>query len=195
MAARRRKQTRGRSFSAGDQLGICNKSTFLNMASIKKRHLTQLFYAIGRRQSRHRIGARFAFSHGDGRHYAGSYNWIVANGHDSLAAAAHTGGKPIDANCVADIRVPGQRRRYPLADHLAAATPQQRRSNEKRSTRRIVFDVLFNGALLASALILTFIVLVREEQFAFGQQQMTTQMMQQRLQQATGEGQIMLPSE
>jgi hypothetical protein len=38
-------------------------------------------------------------------------------------------------------------------------------------------------------------VLVREEQFAFGQQQMTTQMMQQRLQQATGEGQIMLPSE
>jgi hypothetical protein len=69
------------------------------------------------------------------------------------------------------------------------------RSDEKRSTKRIVFDVVFNGALLVSALILTFIVLVREEQFAFGQQQMTTQMMQQRLQQATGEGQIMLPSD
>ncbi len=78
---------------------------------------------------------------------------------------------------------------------MPTTLPQRRRSNEKRSTKRIVFDVLFNGALLASALILTFIVLVREEQFAFGQQQMTTQMMQQRLQQATGEGQIMLPSE
>ena len=78
---------------------------------------------------------------------------------------------------------------------MPTTLPQRRRSNEKRSTKRIVFDVLFNGALLVSALILTFIVLVREEQFAFGQQQMTTQMMQQRLQQATGEGQIMLPSE
>jgi hypothetical protein len=42
---------------------------------------------------------------------------------------------------------------------------------------RIVFDVLFNAAMLVSALILTFIVLVREEQYAFGRS--PTQVVQQ----------------
>ena len=41
----------------------------------------------------------------------------------------------------------------------------RRRTAPKRSRLRIVFDFLFNTALVVSALILTFIVLVREEQF------------------------------
>jgi hypothetical protein len=46
-----------------------------------------------------------------------------------------------------------------------------RRVPEKRSLAGKIFDVLFNGALIVSALILTLIVLVREEQYAYGQQQ------------------------
>ncbi len=47
---------------------------------------------------------------------------------------------------------------------------QPRRAPEKRSLARKVFDVVFNTALIASAVILTFIVLVREEQYALGPQ-------------------------
>lgn len=54
-----------------------------------------------------------------------------------------------------------------------------RRATKKRSRARLVFDVLFNAALVVSALILTFIVLVREEQYAFGHQQRPGQAIEQ----------------
>ncbi len=57
---------------------------------------------------------------------------------------------------------------------------------------RIVFDVLFNAAMLVSALILTFIVLVREEQYAFGRS--PTQVVQQDPVDTTGESQVFPPS-
>ena len=54
---------------------------------------------------------------------------------------------------------------------MPTTLPHRRRADAKRTPARIVFDVLFNGAMIVSALILTFIVLVREEQYAFGRQQ------------------------
>jgi len=48
--------------------------------------------------------------------------------------------------------------------------------------------------MLVSALILTFIVLVREEQYAFGQQESAAQMTQQGVLDTTGEGQAFPPS-
>ena len=61
---------------------------------------------------------------------------------------------------------------------MPTTLPHRPRADVKRSPRRIVFDILFNGAMLVSALILTFIVLVREEQFAFGEQQIANRTMQ-----------------
>lgn len=76
--------------------------------------------------------------------------------------------------------------------------PHRPRADVKRSPRRIVFDILFNGALLVTALILTFIVLVREQQHAFGQQESPAQAIEQAAQQGlldtTGESQIIPPS-
>ena len=43
----------------------------------------------------------------------------------------------------------------------------------------MVFDVVFNTALVVSALMLTFIVLVRQEQYAFGQPQRPAQTVEQ----------------
>jgi len=57
--------------------------------------------------------------------------------------------------------------------------PPRRRDDEKPSLARTVFDFLFNAILVTSALILTFIVLVREEQFAFGRQQIAIQAIEQ----------------
>lgn len=59
--------------------------------------------------------------------------------------------------------------------------PQRRRNDEARRIGRRVFDVAFNGALLVSALILTIIVLVREEQYALDHRQADNQTMQPRL--------------
>ena len=73
--------------------------------------------------------------------------------------------------------------------------PHRPRADVKRSPRRVVFDILFNGAMLVSALILTFIVLVREEQFALGQQEIANQTMQQRMLDGSGEYRIIPPSE
>ncbi len=78
---------------------------------------------------------------------------------------------------------------------MPTTLPHRPRADVKRSPRRIVFDILFNGAMLVSALILTFIVLVREEQFAFGEQQIANRTMQQRTLEATGEGRYLPPPE
>jgi hypothetical protein len=59
----------------------------------------------------------------------------------------------------------------PLPTILPSVPPHPRREPEKRSRAGKIFDVLFNGALIVSALILTFIVLVREEQYAYGEQE------------------------
>ena len=71
--------------------------------------------------------------------------------------------------------------------------PQRPRSaTAKRSTGRLIFDVVFNGAMVISALILTFMVMVREEQYAMGQQQLANQVLQQRmLETADGRGLIL----
>jgi hypothetical protein len=57
---------------------------------------------------------------------------------------------------------------------------------------RIVFGVLFIAAMLVSALIITFIILVREEQYAFGRS--PTQGVQQDPVDTTGESQVFPPS-
>jgi hypothetical protein len=51
---------------------------------------------------------------------------------------------------------------------LPTVLPQPRRAAKKPSPARTVFDFLFNATLVVSALILTVIVLVREEQYALG---------------------------
>lgn len=75
---------------------------------------------------------------------------------------------------------------------MPTSLPHRRRADAKRTTARIVFDVLFNGAMIVSALILTFIVLVREEQYAFGRQQGTAYTIEQSLD-STGETQALPP--
>ena len=75
---------------------------------------------------------------------------------------------------------------------MPTTLPHRRRADVKRTTARIVFDVLFNGAMIVSALILTFIVLVREEQYAFGRQQGTPYTLRQSLD-TTGETQALPP--
>ena len=81
---------------------------------------------------------------------------------------------------------------------MPTTLPQRRRADQKLSLARTVFDFLFNAALLVSALILTFIVLVREEQYAFGQQESPAQAIEQAAQQrrldTTGESQVIPPS-
>jgi hypothetical protein len=77
---------------------------------------------------------------------------------------------------------------------LPTTLPHRRRADEKPSPARIVFDFLFNAALVVSALILTFIVLVREEQYAFGQLQSPAQVIQQGPLDATGESLVIPPS-
>ncbi len=80
---------------------------------------------------------------------------------------------------------------------LPPIPPRSRRAPEKRPLARTVFDVLFNTALVVSALILTFIVLVREEQYAFGQQQRPAQMIEHLAEQSqldvTGERAVIPP--
>jgi hypothetical protein len=67
----------------------------------------------------------------------------------------------------------------PLPTALPPIPPRSRRALEKRPHARTVFDVVFNTALVVSALILTFIVLVREEQYAFGHQLRPAQVIEQ----------------
>ena len=81
---------------------------------------------------------------------------------------------------------------------MPTTLPQRRRVDQKPSLARTVFDFLFNATLLVSTLILTFIVLVREEQYAFGQQESPAQAIEQAAQQrrldTTGESPVIPPS-
>jgi hypothetical protein len=81
---------------------------------------------------------------------------------------------------------------------LPTNLPPRRRVDEKPSLARTIFDFLFNAILVTSALILTFIVLVREEQSAFGRQQSPAQAIEQAAQQGlldtTGERLVTPPS-
>jgi len=81
---------------------------------------------------------------------------------------------------------------------LPTTLPHRCRADEKPSRARAVFDFLFNTALVVSALILTFIVLVREEQYAFGQPESPAQAIEQAAQQGlldtTGESPVIPPS-
>jgi hypothetical protein len=56
---------------------------------------------------------------------------------------------------------------------LPTVLPRSRRAPQKRSPKRVIFDFLFNGTLIVSALALTFIVLQREEENALGRQPQT----------------------
>jgi hypothetical protein len=71
---------------------------------------------------------------------------------------------------------------------LPTTLPHRRRADEKPSRARTVFDFLFNTTLIVSALILTFIVLVREEQYAFGQPESPAQAIEQSAQQSPLDG-------
>lgn len=72
--------------------------------------------------------------------------------------------------------------------------PQRPRSAvAKRSTGRLIFDVVFNGAMVISALVLTFLVMVREEQYAMGQQQLANQVMQERILETADGSSLSLP--
>jgi hypothetical protein len=71
--------------------------------------------------------------------------------------------------------------------------PHRPRADVKRTPRRVAFDILFNGAMLVSALVLTYIVLVREEQYALGQQEIATRVMQQRMTATSGDEQVIPP--
>jgi hypothetical protein len=77
---------------------------------------------------------------------------------------------------------------------LPTTLPHRRRADEKHSPTRIVFEFLFNAAMVVSALILTFIVLVREEQYAFGQQESPAQAIQQGPLDSIGESPVIPPS-
>ena len=76
---------------------------------------------------------------------------------------------------------------------MPTTLPHRPRADVKRSPRRVAFDILFNGALLASALALTFIVLVREERYAYGQQEIANQAVQQPMADDFGEIRITPP--
>jgi len=70
----------------------------------------------------------------------------------------------------------------PLPTALPPIPPRRRRAPERRSLARIVFDVVFNTALVVSALMLTFVVLVRQEQYTSGQRQHPGQAIEQTVQ-------------
>jgi hypothetical protein len=77
---------------------------------------------------------------------------------------------------------------------LPTDLPHRRRVDKKRSPARSVFDFLFNAAMVVSALILTFMVLVREEQYAFGRLENPAQVIQQGPLDTIGESQVIPPS-
>jgi hypothetical protein len=81
---------------------------------------------------------------------------------------------------------------------LPTTLPHRRRADEKHSPARIVFEFLFNAAMVVSALILTFMVLVREEQYAFGRLENTVQAIERTAHPSamdmTGEIQVIPPS-
>jgi hypothetical protein len=70
--------------------------------------------------------------------------------------------------------------------------------NKKRTPARTVCEFLFNAALVASALIFAFIVLVREEQYAFSRPENPAQAIEQAAYQSaidvTGKTAVIPPS-
>jgi hypothetical protein len=109
-------------------------------------------------------------------------------GHDSLAATRHNSVERFVATCVANEDCRGK----PDGDvPLPTTLPHRRRADVKPSPARVVLSFLFNGAMLVSALILAFIVLVREEQYALGQQPSQAGVIQQA--DTTGESQAIPP--
>jgi hypothetical protein len=104
----------------------------------------------------------------------------VRRGDDSLAGADHTEAERFVAFSVEGSQCRGQTDGdIPLPTTLPPIPPRPRRAPDKRSPARIIFDVVFNTALVVSALMLTFIVLVRQEQHAFGQPQRPAQTVEQ----------------
>jgi hypothetical protein len=71
--------------------------------------------------------------------------------------------------------------------------PHRRRGPSSRSAARLAFDVLFNGAMLASALFLAFIVLEREEQYALDQQDIANQTLLMRAADPTAATEVIPP--
>jgi hypothetical protein len=113
-----------------------------------------------------------------------------SGGHDSLAATRHNSVERFVATCVANEDCRGK----PDGDvPLPTTLPHRRRADVKPSPARVVLSFLFNGAMLVSALILAFIVLVREEQYALGQQPSAAGVIQQ-AEDTTGESQAIPPS-
>jgi len=109
--------------------------------------------------------------------------------HDSIAATRHNSVERFVATCVANEDCRGK----PDGDvPLPTTLPHRRRADVKPSPARTVLSFLFNGAMLVSALILAFIVLVREEQYALGQQPSAAGVIQQ-ADDTTGESQAIPP--
>ena len=75
---------------------------------------------------------------------------------------------------------------------MPTTLPPPRRNGQLRTTGRLVFDILFNGALLASALVLTVVVAVKA-QIATGQPQVADRTTQQRMMDASSKGHFALP--
>jgi len=81
---------------------------------------------------------------------------------------------------------------------LPTTLPPPRRVAKKRSPARTVLEFLFNTAMVVSALILTFMVLVREERYASGVQETAVQAIEQSMQQSAldmpGQSRVIPPS-
>jgi hypothetical protein len=133
-------------------------------------------------------GPRVAQNRGSAAH--------LRRGDDSLASVDQNEVERFAANCVAGLECRGTPDGGTL---LPTILPRPRRVNEKRSLARIVFDFVFNTALVTSALIFAFIVLVREEQHAFGQPEKSAPAVEQSAPRSapdiTGETQVIPPSE
>jgi len=71
--------------------------------------------------------------------------------------------------------------------------PHRRRAHARRSPARLAFDLLVNGTMLASALILAFIVLEREEQYASDQQDIANQTLLLRAADPASEAEVIPP--
>jgi hypothetical protein len=78
---------------------------------------------------------------------------------------------------------------------LPTALPRARQAARTRSRAQKIFDFVFNGALIVSALALTVIVLVREEDNALGRRPQTlVQAAQQDLANLIGDDKSVPPS-
>ena len=77
---------------------------------------------------------------------------------------------------------------------MPTTLPPRRRNGQTRRTARLVFDILFNGAMLVSALALTVVVAVKA-QIATGQPQFVNQTAQPRAMDASGQDRATLPQD